>query len=564
VRAARRGLILVLLAAAGCAERDRGPADGSARGAPAAREADAGRDGAPELFERWDLDLPPMETGRPGSPTILEVNGGGVALFDGDDDGDLDLLLVIPGAYPASGNATGGTNRLYRNDGGVFVDVTEHSGVAVPGFCNGVAIGDVDHDGDRDVYLTRHGPNTLLLNRGGLRFEPAAGALGAAGDAWSTSAVFFDADRDGDLDLYVVNYLELDPDDPPRDGVDGRVCRWKGMPVMCGPQGLPPRADRAFRLQDGRFVEATAALGLDAPPAYGLGVIDGDLDDDGRTDLYVSNDSVANFLFLARGEGGYVENGLLSGTALSGRGREQAGMGIACGDLDGDLRDELMVTNFSDQSNAVYRNLGDGLFIDDADPMGLGGPSRRLLGWGTAFLDVDLDRDLDVVCANGHVYPQADAPGTGTSWAQPARLWLNDGRGRFRQAAWPGDAPIRGRALAVGDLDGDRVADVVVARLGAPPLVLRGLARGEVLQVVVEGPPGNPDGYGSVVTWTDAHGPRRARVRASAGYQAVGDPRPTFAFDGPGRLRVEVPDGRAVEREVGAPGRVTVAWEDAR
>jgi hypothetical protein len=532
-----------------------GPSDTSGH------SGDSGDSRPAALFEPMPQPLAAMVCGRPGSPTILEVNGGGAALFDADGDGDMDVLLVIPGAYPARGATTGGSNRLYRNDGGRLVDVTPGSGVDVEGFCNGVAVGDVDADGRRDLYLTRLGENVLLRNAGGLRFERVPDAAGAAGpeDAWSTSAVFVDVDRDGDQDLYVVDYLAFDPDDPPLHGVDGRSCTWLGQPVMCGPQGLPPQADRFYRNTGGRFVEDGAAAGLDAPAAYGLGVIDGDWNADGWPDLYVSNDSMPNRLYLSRGDGTLQEAGLLSGAALSAHGREQAGMGIAAADADGDGDEDLLVTNFSLESNAFYVNLGGGRFSDRADPSGLGGPSRSMLGWGAAFLDADLDGDLDLVTANGHVYAQADAPGTGTRYAQPDTLSLRDERGAWQPAAWPGDEAAVSRALAAGDLDDDGITDLLITRLAGPPAVWRGTAEGRrSLRVTVAGPPGNPDGCGTVLTLTDDEGARTVRVRSSAGYQAASDPRPIFAWRGTGTLSAVLPDGRRIEQPVAAPGALIV------
>ncbi|MCB9899336.1 MAG: CRTAC1 family protein [Planctomycetes bacterium] len=532
------------------------PGCGDSASGPAGSRTTAAADGP---FVDAGLLLAPLTCGGENARTILEVNGGGLALFDADGDGDLEILLVDPGPYPSAGVASGGTNTLYRNDGGMhFVDVGEASGVGVPGFCNGVAVGDVDADGRRDVYLTRLGPNALLRNTGDLRFEELPEAGGAAGDGWSTSAVFVDVDLDGDLDLYVVDYLAFDADHPPLHGVDGRDCRWKGMPVMCGPQGLPAQPDHYYRNDDGRLVDATAAAGFDAPPGYGLGCLDGDFDADGWPDVYVSNDSTPNFLFLNTGHGKVVESGLAAGAALSSRGREQAGMGIAAGDLEGDGDEDLLVTNFSMESNALYVNDG-GRFDDRADPMGVGGPSRRLLGWGAAFVDFDLDGALDLVNANGHVYPQADEPGTDTSYAQPDTLWHNDGGGRFSPRAWDGDAPAVSRALSSGDLDDDGVTDLVILRRSGRPMVWRGLApERRSLTVALDGGPGNPDGCGAVVAFTDAEGTRTRRVRSSAGYQAAGDPRALFAWRGTGTLDVRWPDGTHEQHAVDAPGTLAL------
>lgn len=506
------------------------------------------------------LQLAPVACGRPQCDTILEVNGGGVALFDADGDGDLDLLLVSPGAYPESGAVSGGTNRLYRNDGSMrFTDVTAGSGVDVPGFCNGVAVADVDRDGDRDLYLTRLGENVLLLNQGNLKFSAAPQAAGAAGapDDWSTSALFVDVDRDGDPDLYVVNYLAFDPDHPPLDGEGGRSCQWKGHSVMCGPQGLPPQADRFFRNDGGQFVEATESSGFAAAPSYGLGVLDGDFNGDGFPDIYVTNDSQPNFLFSSQGQGAYLERGLLAGAALSVRGREQAGMGLAAGDVDGDGDEDLLVTNFSLESNALYVNDGGERFSDQSGPAGIAGASMALLGWGAAFLDADLDGDLDLLTANGHVYPQADLPGTDTTYAQPDLLQLNDGQGRFELTSWAGEPPSVSRALCTGDLDDDGITDLVVLPREGTPRVYRGTGLGRPsLQVELLGPPGNPDGVGTVLRLEDGQGVQVRRVRASAGYQAVGDPRPVFAWRGPGTLVVVLPDGQTIRRAVSSPGHL--------
>ncbi len=521
---------------------------------------------SPGPFTAWPHALAPMVSGRPRSPTILEVNGGGAAFFDADEDGDMDLLLVIPGEWPGAGapEATGGrSNRLYRNDGGELIDVTPGSGVDVAGWCNGVAVGDVDGDGRRDIYLTRLGPNVLLRNLGALRFEVVPDAAGAAGstDEWSTSAVFSDIDRDGDLDLYVVNYLRFDPADPPEHGRQGRSCTWLGHVVMCGPQGLPAQADRLYLNEGGRLTDVTVERGVTAPAAYGLGVIDGDWNDDGWPDLYVSNDSMPNHLYLNRGEGRFEEAGVLAGAALSSAGREQAGMGIAAGDVDGDLDEDLLVTNFSMESNAFYLNVGGGRFREQADAVGLGGPSRAMLGWGAAFLDVDLDGQLELLTANGHVYPQADAPDTGTSWAQADLLWRNGPQG-WAPVPWAGTEPAVSRALAVADLDDDGVSDVLVLPLAGAPRLWRGVARGRSsLSVALQGPPGNPDALGARVLWRDAQGARVRFVRNSAGYQACSDPRPIFGWRGPGTLEITWPDGSASARAVPAPGRLTVPRE---
>jgi len=528
--------------------------------APAGCWREDGQAESAALFEAMPQDLAAMECGRPGCATILESVGGGAALFDADGDGDVDLLLVIPGPYPAPGAEGGRTSRLYRNDGGRFVDVTAGSGVDLPGFCGSAAVADVDGDGLRDVYVTRLGGNALLRNLGGCRFEELPEAAGAAAGGWSSSALFVDIDRDGDMDLYVANYVVFDPARPPLHAQDGRLCVWMGVPVFCGPQGLQAEPDRFYLNEGGRFTEATAERGFAARASFGLGVVDGDWNADGWPDVYVTNDSMPNFLFLSRGDGTVRESGVLAGAALSARGHERAGMGIAVGDCTGDGEEELLVTNFSLESTSFYVNRGRGRFCELGDASGLGGPSRMLLGWGSAFLDADLDGDLDAVTANGHVYPQADNPDTGTRFEQPDMLWLNDGQGHFAVARWPGEAPAVSRALAAGDIDDDGATDLVITRLHGPPAVWRGQADGRrSVRVRLVGGPGNPDACGAVLRLRDARGERTWRVRSAGGFQACNDPRPVLAWRGPAELEVAFPGGRTERRAVPAPGVLTVA-----
>lgn len=553
-RARALGLLLTLpLPLSGCRDASS-PNDGDGSAATA----------GPTWFEAASAPDAVIACGNTSGAMILDTIGGGVGLFDADDDGDQDLLYVDPGPYPTETDH-GGTNRLFRNDDGTFTDVTATSGVDVGGFCNGVAVADVDGDGTRDLYLTRLGPNVLLRNAGGLRFEPVEAAGGAAGDDWSASAAFVDLDVDGDMDLYVVNYVVFDPADPPRHGVDGRTCLWREQVVSCGPQGLGVPPDRYYRNDDGRFTDASEAAGFaDVTPGYGLGVIDGDFDENGWPDVYVTNDSTPNFLFLNRGDGTVEEKGVLSGAALSAHGKEQAGMGLAVGDSNRDGHEDLFVTNFSNDENSLYLGEGDGWFKDEAVRTGLGVSSRPLLGWGAAFVDVDLDADQDLIALNGHVYPEADLPGTETSYAQPDRLWINDGTGRFAVTPWPGDEPHVSRTLAVGDLDGDRVTDLVVVPLEGRPWIWRGTADAtRALQVVVAGPDGNPDGCGAVIVYVSAAGRQHRRIRTNGGFQAACDPRPVFAWTGAGTLEVRFPGGDSRSIPVDGPGTVRIDWSDS-
>jgi len=539
--------VLLLCVPAGCRDAiDDG--SGSASSSPASSWFDA-HPAPPDVK---------VTCGDPAATTIPDSIGGGVGLFDADGDGDLDVLVIDPGPYPGD-PGHGGHNRLFSNKGGRFADVTPTSGVDVGGFSCGLAIADVDSDGDRDIFLTRFGPNVLLENVGDLRFEPTPDAGGAAGDDWSTSAVFVDLDLDGDLDLYVANYVVFDSSHPPMHGVGGRTCLWREQVVYCGPQGLDAPSDRYYRNDDGRFVDTTEAAGFVTTPAFALGAIDGDFDQNGWPDVYVTNDSTPNSLFMNRGDGTVEEKGVLSGAALSASGREQAGMGLGAGDVNGDGLEDLFVTNFSNDENSLYISEGDGWFRDEALRVGLGVSSRTLLGWGAALIDVDLDGDLDAVALNGHVYPQADAAGTDTTYAQADRLWLNDGTGHFTLTPWPGDAPLVSRTLAVGDLDGDWVPDLFVLPLEGRPWIWRGQAPQErALSVVIDGPPGRVDGEGTEIVYESAGGKQFRRVRSSGGFQSASDPSPVFAWTGVGQLRLTFPGGATKTVDVDKAGVVRI------
>ncbi|HET6201253.1 MAG TPA: CRTAC1 family protein [Planctomycetota bacterium] len=506
--------------------------------------------------------LVPNVCGSTKKDYIIEVNGSGAGWLDYDGDGDLDLWVANGSTLEAlRGGSPGAGNTLYRNDRGRFTDVTVEAGAASSDFGCGVAAADFDGDGDPDVFVAELGPDRLFRNDGCGRFAECGHAAGVDDPRWGTSAVFFDADLDGDLDLYVANYLDFDLAHPKGPG---GTCQWKGHPVMCGPQGLPPCAGAFFRNEgDGRFVEASAQAGLRAPASgYGLGVVAFDAEGDGDPDLYVANDSTPNFLFLNRGDGRFAEGGFLAGVALSSQGREQAGMGIGVGDADGNGLEDLLVTNFSGEPNAFYRNLGGGLFSDDAFPSGLGGPSVPLLGWGTALLDLDLDGDLDAITANGHVYPQAELPGSDSTYAQPLQVFENDGRGRFREvgAACGPDvvAPALRRAVAFGDYDEDGDLDLFVSVLGGAPQLLQSDPRGGAFLVVrLRGRRSNRDGTGAKVT-VEAAGRKQVRfARGGYSFQSSNDPRVHFGLGGASRVdSVEIlwPSGTVGRIEGVAPG----------
>ncbi|HET6202414.1 MAG TPA: CRTAC1 family protein [Planctomycetota bacterium] len=414
--------------------------------------------------------LPPFvhTNGACGRRFLVETMGSGVALFDADRDGDPDLLLVDGAPLPCCPPSRPARDRFFENlGGGTFRDATERSGLGDTGYGMGVAVGDVEGDGDLDVYLTNFGPDRLYRNRGDGTFEDVTGRAGLGDPRWGSCAAFADVDSDGDLDLFFGNYLDFSIE-------SHRDCTAaNGVPVYCDPDAYGRVACALFaNAGDGTFVDATVPSGIGAHPGKALGVAAADLDEDGDEDLYVANDGVENFLFRNDGRGVFAEEGLSAGVAYGENALAQAGMGVACGDADGDGRLDLFVTNLSGETNAYYRNLGDGTFVHRSQPAGLGAPSLLDTGFGAEFVDLDLDGDLDLLVANGHVLDNAESVNDALRSRQPHRLYRNDG-GRFREATAgaipPEAAEGFGRGLAVGDVDGDGRPDAVVSQCGEAP-----------------------------------------------------------------------------------------------
>ena len=459
---------------------------------------------------------------------IVSSLGGGAALFDYDGDGDLDIYFVN-GMRLADGiRVPEGGNRLYRNEGSwQFLDVTESASVGHTGWSVGCAIADYDNDGLPDLYVTNIGPNVLYRNRGdGTFFEVSD----ASDSRFGTSAAFFDADGDGDLDLYVANYVDPDLAKIPAPGSDP-TCVWLGLPVMCGPRGLDGQSDVFYRNEAGSFVEATRSAGLHDPTrAYALGVIAADYDGDGDVDLYVANDTLPNFLYQNDGRGRFREVGLLSGAAYNATGDAEAGMGVDFGDPDGDGRLDLFVTNFSHETNTLYMSSGDGLFTDMTDEVGLGSESLGRLGWATRFSDLDNDGDEDLFVANGHVYPRVAEADDSTTYRQKNQVFWNRGDGAFEAADLPEEAASRGAAL--GDVDDDGDVDIVVVNIEQAPSLLRNdVPEGRhFIGLKLVGRTSNRDGSGTRVTLRQGE-TRQVRDAGAAGsIFSSNDPRVHFGL----------------------------------
>ena len=467
---------------------------------------------------------------------LTETTGTGVALFDFDNDGWLDIFLVGTGRGPA--DRAGVPHELYRNLRNLrFEPVGETAGLTSTGWGQGVCAGDVDGDGFTDLFVTHWGRDVLLRNLSGTRFrdETAARGLSASGTRWSTGCAFLDSDGDGDLDLFVAHYVEFDVQATPLPG-DAPQCEWRGVPIPCGPRGLAPESMSLFEnVGDGRYRDISGRAGVaTAKRYYGLGVLAADFNGDGWTDVFVACDSTANLFFRNEGDGTFEEAGLASGIAYDENGGEQAGMGVAVGDYDGDGLPDVFQTNFAADTNTLYRNEGSGFFRDRTVPSGLAAATHHV-GWGAEFLDFDRDGWPDIFAVNGHVAPSVDGAGTGETFAQPRMLYWNRGDGIFHSLsdrAGPGISDRRpSRGSAVGDLDNDGDLEIVVVNLGQRPSLLRNKidARGNWLSVRPVSRAGS-DAVGARVRVAAGGRTQVAEVRSGGGYLSQSDFRRHFGI----------------------------------
>ena len=455
-------------------------------------------------------------------PTAMS---GGVGLLDYDGDGWLDVYCVQGGRFPPDPKGSAGGDRLFRNKrDGTFEDATGVSGIgAMPGgYGHGVAVGDFDNDGHPDLFLTRWDAYALYRNAGDGTFSDVTASSGLGGSRdWPTSAAFADLDGDGDLDLYVAHYLEWDPASP-QTCIDAR----KKTPVICGPRQFRSRADHLFRNDAGHFVDVTAEAGIVEKRGPGLGVVACDFDRDGLVDLFVANDQSANFLYHNRGALKFEEVGEISGVGASAEGEFKANMGIALGDLDGDGRPDLAVTEFYGEGTTLYHNLGSLAFVDHSGAVGLPSASRYLLGFGASFLDFDADGRLDLATTNGHV----DDLRPSEPYRMPCQLLAGTAKGRLLDvtaragAAW--QVPRLGRGLASGDLDNDGRVDLVVLAQNQPLAYFHNATRGgHRLTLRLEGTASNRDAVGARVVLS-AGGRTQTSWRSGGGsYQSASDPR---------------------------------------
>lgn len=420
-----------------------------------------------------------VHTSDPAKRYIVESMSGGVVLLDYDRDGWVDIFFTNAPTVAMAIQGKQSLGRLYRNNrDGTFTDVTQRAGLNSPCFGMGGAVGDYDNDGWPDLYLTCLGGNVLYHNNGDGTFTEVTKKAGVADGRWSTGAAFGDYDGDGFVDLVVANYVDFHLNDLPGFG-SAPYCKYRGIDVQCGPRGLRGAGDSLFHNNgDGTFSDVSKSAGVSDPDGYyGMSVIWSDLNNTGRPDIYMANDSTPKFLYQNLGGGKFKEIGLESGTAVSEDGSEQASMGIAVGDYDHSGRPSLYVTNFQDENDLLLRNRGDWNFSEMSYESGLALPALPWVKWGTAFVDLDNDGWLDLITVNGHVYPQVDSLPSGGGYRQPKLLSLNQGDGTFCDASDQAGPALTekhvSRGLAVADLFNDGNMDVVVGNLDGAPMVLR-------------------------------------------------------------------------------------------
>ena len=471
------------------------------------------------------------ENGVTSDKYLPETMSAGALFFDYDNDGWLDIFLVNGGSFSDKTKAARAQHRLYRNTGGgTYRDVTASSGIEVSGFGMGACSADYDNDGWADLYVTSVGGNRLYHNTGKNGFADVTLKAGVAAGMWSSSCAFGDIDNDGFADLYVTRYVDFAPE-------NNRYCRFDKLVAYCHPNVYNPMHNILYRNKgDGTFTDNSRESGIGAVAGNGLGVVFGDYDNDGWSDIYVANDSTPSFLFHNKGAGVFEEVGLRAGVAVGTSGKPLAGMGTDMGDIDGDGLLEIFVTNLSEQTHSLYRNLGKGLFDNITFPSGVGKATLPFVGFGTSFVDYDNDMDLDLAIVNGDVIDNIDDLKDQRSYKQLNLLLQNDGSGKFREVgavSGPGFALKKAsRALAVGDIDNDGDLDLLIANVGDTADLLRndGGNRENSLLIRTVGSKSNRDGIGARLKLTIGKKVLLRYVKAGSSYLAQNDLRVHFGM----------------------------------
>lgn len=488
------------------------------------------------ISKQAGLTRPTIFGGRRQNKYILETTGCGAAFFDYDADGWLDILLVNGRTLEQA--SPGDTIRLLKNNrDGTFRDVTAGSGLERSGWGQAVCVGDFDNDGYDDLFITYYGQNVLYRNNGNGTFTDITKDAGLLQEQvkWGAGCAFLDYDRDGWLDLFVTNYIEFDFKTAPLPG--SASCVFQGLPVNCGPRGLPKAKSFLFRNnRDGTFTDVSAKAGINSVPAsYGLGVLAGDFDNDGRIDIYVANDSDASYLFWNNGDGMFQEAGMEAGVATNLDGRNQSGMGVTAADYNCDGLLDIFKTNFSDDLPNLYRNRGDRIFEEVTKAAGMG-LNSQYLGWGCGFLDIDNDGWPDVLYVNGHVYPEIDRLGKEITYRQPKILYRNLGNGKFEDVSKKSGMGISSlsaaRGCAFGDFDNDGDIDVLINPVNDIPELLRCDANtgNHWIKLKLMGTKSNRSAIGARVRCTAAGHSQIDEVRSGGSFYSQNDLRLHFGI----------------------------------
>jgi enediyne biosynthesis protein E4 len=499
----------------------------------------------------------PIIYGRPDhTEYILEAIGCGCAFLDYDNDGWMDIFLLT--GTRLTGAPPGATNRLYKNNrNGTFTDVTDRAGLRDVGWASAVCVGDYNNDGFDDLFCTYFGQNKLYRNNGDGTFTDVTRQAGLLNETtrWGAGCTFVDYDRDGYLDLFVSNYLDFDFKRVPKPGAN-RYCTWKGLPVECGPRGLPPGYHSLYRNNgNGTFTDVSGPTRISQVDGrYGMTAVSADFDEDGWPDIYVACDSTPSVLLVNNRKGAFTEEGVLRGVALSEDGREQAGMGVGVGDYDLDGHLDLLKTHFADDTNGLYHNDGTGNF-EDVTRSAKVGVETRYICWGAGMMDLDNDGWPDLFMTTGTVYPQIEKTLPQYARKSPRAVFRNLGNGVFEELvdeAGPGVAqPHCSRGCAFGDFDNDGDVDILIVNLNEPPSLLRNDVRGDNhwLKVKLIGTKSNRSAIGARVL---AHygGKKHAQpVMSQSSFYSANDPRLHFGLGTAESANLEIhwPSG-AVER----------------
>jgi hypothetical protein len=483
---------------------------------------------------------------------IVETTGTGVAVFDYDNDGLPDILLVNGDRFEKDGTPPAPV--LYHNLGGLkFEDVTQKAGLTHTGWGQGVCAGDIDNDGNVDLFITQWGQNVLYRNQGDgtFRDETAARGLAMPKMRWSTGCAFLDFNRDGFLDLVVVHYIEFDPAKTPHPGEKSQ-CEWKGLPVICGPRGLPGETISLYENDGhGHFTDVSDRMHITTPKDYYCFTpLVADFDNDGWPDIYVACDSTASLYFHNLKGEKLEEIGVQAGVAYNDEGREQAGMGVAAADFTHDGKFDIFKTNFADDTHTYYRNLGANNFADATIDTGLA-VNTRYLGWGTAAIDIDNDGWKDLILANGHVYPEVDSGHTGEKFKQSRLLYWNRSDRQFfdlSAQAGPGIAAAHSsRGLAIGDLNNDGNQEIVIVNMGEAPSLLKNVAPVAGHSILIRALTAtNRDAIGARVTVIANGQTQMDEVRSGGSYISQSDFRLHFGLGkaSSANLSIRWPDGK--------------------